>query len=143
MTKEQERALAQEVAQYEKENSNGLGDFEEVPAGNYEISVESMEIGKSKKGDDMFKARFKVLAGKYKGNSIFMNQILNEAFQINIVNNLLRSLGYEHDDIEFKSIKQYREQTKGIMEDIKDDSFELDYSFNSKGFGRYKIDLID
>jgi len=143
MTKEQERALAQEVAQYEKENSNGLGDFEEVPAGNYEISVESMEIGKSKKGDDMFKARFKVLAGKYKGNSIFMNQILNEAFQINIVNNLLRSLGYEHDDIEFKSLKQYREQIKGIMEDIKDDSFELDYSFNSKGFGRYKIDLID
>ena len=143
MTKEQERALAQEVVQYEKENSNGSGDFEEVPAGNYEISVESMEIGKSKKGDDMFKARFKVLAGKYKGNSIFMNQILNEAFQINIVNNLLRSLGYEHDDIEFKSLKQYREQIKGIMEDIKDDSFELDYSFNSKGFGRYKIDLID
>ena len=54
----------------------------EVPHGTYEVEINKLELGKSKKGDPMFSCWFKILAGEYKGSLIFMNQIVTQGFQI-------------------------------------------------------------
>jgi len=43
----------------------------EVPHGTYEVEINKLELGKSKKGDPMFSCWFKILAGEYKGSLIF------------------------------------------------------------------------
>lgn len=80
--------------------------FKEVPHGNYEVSVNKLELGESKKGDPMVKVWFKIVSGEYKGSLIFMNQVITQGFQIHIVDELLRS--FETDiDIHFDSYSQY------------------------------------
>ncbi len=39
----------------------------EVPHGTYEVEINKLELGKSKKGDPMFSCWFKILTGEYKG----------------------------------------------------------------------------
>ena len=57
----------------------------EVPHDTYEVEINKLELGKSKKGDPMFSCWFKILAGEYKGSLIFMNQIVTQGFQIGAV----------------------------------------------------------
>ena len=87
---------------------NGSGNYKEVPVGKYEVSVEKMELVQSKKGDPMVTIWFKVV-GKddpYKGSLIFFNQVINQGFQIHIVNELLRAMDTGMD-IQFVTYKQY------------------------------------
>jgi len=121
-----------------KKNGNS-GTYKEVPEGTYEVLIEKMELKESSKGDPMFSCWFKILTGDYKNSRIFMNQIVNQGFQIGIVNDFLRSL--ETDvDIEFESYAKYADLILDVMEEV-DGSLEflLDYGKNSKGFNTYRI----
>ena len=69
------------------------GGRREVPHDTYEISIQKLELVKSKsKGDPMVTCWMKVLEGEYKGSLIFMNQVITQGFQVHIVNEFLRSL---------------------------------------------------
>ena len=52
------------------------GDYKEVPTGKYEVKIDRLELGQSKKGDPMFICWFKILDGEYKNSMLFMNQVL-------------------------------------------------------------------
>ena len=82
---------------------------------------------------------FKVIDGEYKGSRIFMNQVVNQGFQIHIVNEFLRSLG-SGIEIEFKNYSQYGQLLMDIHEAI-DGKFEyaLKYDQNNKGFDTFEI----
>lgn len=118
---------------------NGGGDFEEVPHGKYEVAIEKLELGESKKHDPMLKVWFKIRAGKYKNQRIFMNQVVTQGFQIHIANEFLRSLDSD-EKVTFETYSQYHELILDIFEDISENlEYELDYGENKKGYNTFKI----
>ena len=118
-----------------RENS---GDFKEVPHGQYEVSINKLELTESKKGDPMVSVWFKILTGDFKGSLIFMNQVITQGFQIHIVNEFLRSLDCGID-ITFESFTQYGQLLLDVHEAIDGQlEYALEYG-ERKGFNTFKI----
>ena len=121
-----------------QEAESNSGDFKEVPHGNYEVKIQKLELGESKKGDPMFICWMKILSGDYKGSLIFMNQVVTQGFQIHIVDDFLRSLesGVE---IGFESYGQYADMIMDVAEAIDGNlEYAVEYGEN-KGFNTFKI----
>lgn len=123
----------------EEAKENGGGNFEEVPVGTYEVKIEKLELVESKSNKPMISCWFKVLAGDCKGRLIFMNQLVDEGFKINIMNEFFKSLD-SGEEIYFDSFKQYNDLILDIHEAI-DGKLEylLDYSENNKGYKKFTI----
>lgn len=124
---------------------NGGGNFKEVPHGQYEVSIEKMELKATKeKQKPMVSIWMKIVGeSEFKNSMIFMNQVITEGFQIHIVNEFLRSLIEDCADapvVEFESYTQYNNLLMDIHELIAD-SFEyaVDYGQTKKGFDTFEI----
>lgn len=133
--------LAKDVDEAAK---NGGANFKEVPAGEYEVAINQMELKASQKGDPMVSIWFKVVSeGEYKGSLIFMNQLVVQGFQIHIVNELLRDLVQEMDkplNIEFVNYRQYADLLMDVNEAINENfEYALSYKENNKGYKTFKI----
>ena len=121
-----------------KEAEENGGDFKEVPHGNYEVKIQKLELGESKKGDPMFICWMKILSGEYKGSLIFMNQVVTQGFQIHIVDDFLRSLD-SGVEIGFESYGQYADMIMDVAEAIDGNlEYAVEYGEN-KGFNTFKI----
>ena len=122
--------------------TNNKGDFEKVPYGTYEVSIEKMELKASKTGNPMVSVWFNIVGGEFKGQKIFMNQVITQGFQIHIVNEFLRSLTKDCavPVIEFKSYSQYANLLMDIHELIADQfEYGLKYGQTKKGFDTFEI----
>lgn len=134
-----------EISKQVKEVEQGGGNitYEEVPHGVYEVRIENMELKESKKGSPMVTIWFKVLEGTQKNRLIFMNQVIEQAFQIHIVNELLRKLCEGTSglfNIEFTSYQQYGDLILNIHEHIADNfEYALNYDQNAKGYNTFEI----
>ena len=135
--------LAKDVA--EAAENGGQASFKEVPHGEYEVSVQQMELKASSKGDPMVSIWFKIVSDdEYKNSIIFMNQVITQGFQIHIVNELLRmmvsEMGADAPVIEFKTFKKYGNLIMDVFEAI-DNNFEfaLDYKKGKGDFSKYEI----
>lgn len=106
------KALADEV-----KNSADSPSYREVPEGTYEVAVEKLELVSSKNGKPMGTIWFKVLTGEYKGSRIFYNQVLEQAFQVHMFNEFVRSLD-SGVNVEFTSYRQYGEMLMNVAEAI-------------------------
>lgn len=124
----------------EVEANGGTGDYAEVPVGTYEIKIEKMELKESSKGDPMFSAWFRIIAGDYKNQLLFMNAVITQGFQIGNVNCFLRSLDAV-DEVEFKDYAQYNDLIMDIMEAIEEAGLEylIEYKKNKKDFPIYTV----
>ena len=130
-------ALAQEIDASEKGNGSN-GDFKEVPLGNYEAKIDKLELSVSKSGKPMLTCWFKILAGEFKNSRLFMNQVIEQGFQIHIANDFLRSL--ESDlEIKFKTFKQYEQLVMDVAEAIDGLEYAVKYGETSKGFKTFEI----
>lgn len=128
-------ALADDVKDAQE---NGQS-FKDVPHGDYEVSVDKMELTESKNHDPMVTIWFKVLTGEYKGSRIFMNQVITQGFQIHIVNEILRAMDTDLN-IEFVTYKQYGNLLMDVMEAIDGNlEFALSYKEGKNGFSKYEI----
>lgn len=128
----------------EEASKNGGGNRREVPHDTYEVEINKLELGKSKKsGSPMFSCWFKILEGEYKGSLIFMNQVVSDGFRIGIVNEFLRSLVAEMDGpvpVQFKTYNQYNNLIMDIAEAINGNfEYSLEYGENKKGYNTFKI----
>lgn len=120
------------------------GDFVEVPDGNYEVRVSKLEIGETgpnskTPGMPMAKVWFDIVAGDFKGQKIFMNQMLTSGFGIHKLNTLLTALetGIE---VTFENFIQYNELLKQIFAEVDGKAeYELAYGHNAKNFATYEI----
>ena len=119
-------------------------EFVEVPKGDYEVRVVKLELGatgeKSKTpGMPMVKVWFDIIAGEYKGQKIFMNQMLTTGFGIHKMNELL--LGLETNvPVVFENFEQYEDLLKQIFAEIDGKAeYQLTYGENNKGFSTYTI----
>ena len=120
------------------------GDFKEVPHGNYEVKVVKIELGetgeKSKNpGSPMAKVWFEIVAGEYKGQKIFMNQMLTSGFGIYMMKEFLDSLE-TGIPVEFEDFVQFNDLFAQIFDAVDGKAeYQLDYGENNKGYNTYKI----
>lgn len=120
------------------EAESNSGDFKEVPHGNYEVKIQKLELGESKKGDPMFICWMKILSGDYANSLIFMNQVVTQGFQIHIVDDFLRSLD-SGVEVAFESYAQYADMIMDVAEAINGNlEYAVEYGEN-KGFNTFKI----
>jgi len=124
--------------------ASSSGDFVEVPFGDYEVKVSKIELGqtgeKSKTpGMPMAKVWFDILAGEYKGQKIFMNQMLTSGFGIHKMNEFLTSLE-TGITVVFENFTQYADLFKRVFDEVDGKAeFQLTYGQNNKGFSTYTI----
>lgn len=119
--------------------SSQTGDFEETPCGEYEVTVEKLELVESKKGDPMVRIWFKVAAGEQQGAYIFMNQLVTKGFQIHLVCELLRDMDI-NTIVDFDGYAQFSAMLEEVFKEIHDTkSFHLVYGENAKGFKTFEI----
>lgn len=120
------------------------GDFVEVPKGDYEVKVTKIELGetgeKSKTpGMPMAKVWFDILAGDFKGQKIFMNQMLTSGFGIHKMNEFLTSLE-TGITVQFENFAQYNDLFKQIFDAVDGKAeYQLNYGENNKGYSTYTI----
>jgi len=129
----------EELAKEVKEQKENGGNFTPVPFGSYEVAVTKMELTESKAHDPMVTIWFKVLNDEHKGSLIFYNQVITQAFQIHLVNELLRAMDTDLD-IEFVTYKQYAQLLMDVHEAIDGNlEFGLEYGEGKKGFATFEI----
>ena len=124
-----------------EEAAAGSTNYEDVPVGEYEVSIEKMELVATKEtGKPMLSVWFNILTGEHKGQKIFMNQVITQGFQIHIANEFLRSLD-SGIDVDFDgNYEHYNNTILDIMEVVdKQLEFLLDYGENKKGYNTFKI----
>lgn len=124
--------------------SNTGGDFVEVPDGSYEVKVTKLELGatgeKSKNpGMPMMKVWFDILAGDFKGQKIFCNQMLTSGFGIHKANEMMTA--FESGvTVSFENFEQYADVIAQVFNAIDGNGeYELAYGHNNKGFATYTI----
>lgn len=118
--------------------STNTGDFVEVPKGDYEVKIVKLELGESKKELPMGKVWFEIIAGDFKGQKIFMNQMLTTGFGIHKMNEFLNSLE-TGITVQFENFPQYAELFAQIFDAIDGKAeYQLCYG-EHKGFGTYDI----
>lgn len=128
-----------------KDAEAGNVSFKEVPFGTYEVKIVKLELSESKTEKPMVKAQFKVLEGEYKGSSIFMNQLVDEGFKIDIMNKFLKSLeAFDESEIYFESYSSYNDLLLDIAEEVEKRKLEylLGYHENAKGYKQYIIEEV-
>lgn len=104
----------------------------EVPAGQYEVNLERMEIKATKDGRPMFSVMMRICSGEYKKMCLFMNRVLygtkNDANMISSVLGWLRKLEPDADDIGFENYTQFSELVLDIFEELTEAvTIEVDY----------------
>lgn len=120
------------------------GDFVEVPDGSYEVKVTKLELGetgeKSKNpGMPMMKVWFDILAGDYKGQKIFCNQMLTSGFGIHKATEMINA--FESGiPVAFENFEQFADVMKQVFNAIDGTGeYELAYGHNNKGYATYTI----
>ena len=130
--------LAEQVKEIKE---NGQGQQEKVPYDEYEVKLHKIEIVECKsekhKGEPMIKASFKIIAGKYKGKWINMNQLIVLPFQIHLMNEFLKSLDTDVK-VEFSTYSQYDDLLKDIEEECEKLEFVMKF-YEEKGYDKYEI----
>lgn len=116
----------------------GNGDYKEVPFGSYEVSIDKLELGVSKKGSPMLICWFKIIEGEYKNSRLFMNQVVTSGYGIHVANEFLRSLDSDIT-VEFKSYSQYANMILDISEAIDGLEYAIEYGETSKGYKTFEI----
>ena len=124
--------------------ATNTGDFVDVPKGDYEVKVVKLELGETGErsktpGMPMVKVWFEVLAGEYKGQKIFMNQMLTSGFGIHKMNEFLASL-QTAANIVFENFEQYDALLKEVFTEVDGKAeYQLSYGENNKGYSTYTI----
>lgn len=120
------------------------GDFEEVPHGDYEVKVTKIELGATGEnsktpGAPMAKVWFDIVAGEYKNQKIFMNQMLTSGFGVHKMNEFLNSLE-TGIPVVFENFQQYGDLFAQIFAEVDGKAeYQLSYGENNKGYSTYTI----
>ena len=133
-------------ADVEEAKKNGGGDFPTIPAGKYEVRVETLEI-KGTKADPnrpMLAVSFKILSGEYKNQRIFMNRVLYGTK--NDKNMIASAMGFLDKldsgiPVSFTSYKQFAQMVMDIAEAI-DGKLEYAIDYDDTRFNSVSIDEV-
>ena len=109
--------------------------FVEVPDDDYVCTLESLELGESKKGQPMIKGTFRIKEGQFKKSCLFVNQVFTMGFPQFKGLEFLKSLNvFEDDDICFNGDF---EEFNNLLLDISEASQGLTFMVNKVKDGDY------
>ena len=135
---------AELTKQLEEAKNNAPQTNKEVPAGNYTVKVEKMEVGATKDGRPMFKVQCRILEGEFKKWCVFMNRVLygtkNDATMISSVIGWLQKLEPSMT-VEFKNYSQFADLVLDIFEEVAD-AVELDVAYDPDAFNSISIEEV-
>ena len=133
--------------QLEEAKNNAPQTKKEVPAGNYMVKIENMEVGETKDGRPMFKVQCRILEGEFKKWCVFMNRVIggitttykddgtvkwsNEK-AIALVMGWLENLDPSMT-VEFKNYSQFSDLVLDIFEEVAD-AVEIDVDYDVTKF---------
>ena len=132
-------------ADVEEAKKNGGGDFPTIPAGKYEVRVETLEVkGTKADGRPMLSVSFKILSGEYKNQRIFMNRVLYGTK--NDKNMIASAIGFlEKLDsgvpISFNGYEPFRQLALDVAEAI-DGKLEYAVDYDDTRFNSVSIDEV-
>ena len=128
----------------EEAKNNPQQSNREVPAGDYVVKIEKMEIAATKDGRPMFKVQCRILEGEFKKWCIFMNRVIygtkNDANMISSVIGWLNKLE-SNEAVEFKNYTQFSELVLDIFEEVAD-AVELDVAYDPNAFNTISIEQV-
>ena len=117
----------------------------EVPYGKYEVKLEKLELvackSEKNRGMPMVSAWFRIINGNQKNRLIFLNQLVNQGFQIHIMKEFLETMD-SGCEIAFEDYEQFGNLLMDVFEASSNTGFVLDYSENKKGYKAYKIEEV-
>lgn len=130
--------------QLEEAKNNAPQTNKEVPAGNYTVKIEKMEVGATKDGRPMFKVQCRILEGEFKKWCIFLNRVIygtkNDANMISSVIGWLQKLEPSMT-VEFKNYSQFADLVLDIFEEVAD-AVELDVEYDPNAFNSISIEEV-
>lgn len=130
--------------QLEEAKNNAPQTNKEVPAGNYTVKIEKMEVGATKDGRPMFKVQCRILEGEFKKWCIFLNRVIygtkNDANMISSVIGWLQKLE-PSITVEFKNYSQFDDLVLDIFEEVAD-AVELDVEYDPNAFNSISIEEV-
>ena len=130
--------------QLEEAKNNPQQSDKEVPAGNYTVKVEKMEVGATKDGRPMFKVQCRILEGEFKKWCLFMNRVIygtkNDANMIQSVIGWLQKLE-PSVTVEFKNYSQFADLILDIFEEVAD-AVELEVNYDPDAFNSISIEEV-
>lgn len=135
------QGLKQDVEEAGKKS----GQFEELPLGDYEVALSSMELKETKETKKpMITSTFEVIAGDKSGRLIFVNQVIETGVQISIGMNFLNSLTPDEENtLEFDGYAKLFEDLKPYEEHVKNNfEYVINVDKNKKDYNVYKIKEI-
>lgn len=119
------------------DKSKSVG-FSKVVPGEYMVKLENLFLTKSKSGNNMVKAKFKVIDGESNGRDIYMYQVVQNRTQIDICNCFLNSLSTAQK-VSFINYTQYADVVKSVWIDANKMSYRLLYGRTASGFDTFRI----
>lgn len=130
--------------QLEEAKNNAPKSDKQVPAGNYIVKIEKMEVAATKDGRPMFKVQCRILEGEFKKWCVFMNRVIygtkNDANMISSVIGWLQKLE-PSVDVEFKNYSQFSDLVLDIFEEVAD-AVELEVAYNPDAFNSISIEEV-
>lgn len=130
--------------QLEEAKNNPQQTDREVPAGNYTVKIEKMELAATKDGRPMFKVQCRILEGEFKKWCLFMNRVIygtkNDANMIASVIGWLEKLE-PSVQVEFKNYSQFADLVLDIFEEVAD-TVELDVEYDPNAFNSISIEEV-
>lgn len=130
--------------QLEEAKNNAPQTNKEVPAGNYTVKIEKMEVGATKDGRPMFKVQCRILEGEFKKWCIFLNRVIygtkNDANMISSVIGWLQKLEPSMV-VEFKNYSQFADLVLDIFEEVAD-AVEIDVEYDPNAFNSISIEEV-
>lgn len=129
-----------------KEAQENTGNFREVPAGEYRVKLEKMEVKATKDGRPMFSAMMRITEGAFKKSCLFTNRVIfgtkNDGNMINSVIGWLKSLDTE-EEVTFKNYSQFSELVLDIYEELSS-VCEYQVEYDPEAFNSIKVfDVFD
>ena len=135
---------AELAKQLEEAKNNSTQSDKKVPAGNYTVKIEKMELGATNDGRPMFKVQCRILEGEFKKWCLFMNRVVygtkNDANMISSVIGWLQKLE-PSVAVEFKNYSQFSELVLDIFEEVAD-AVELDVAYDPNAFNSISIEEV-
>lgn len=125
---EQLKKDAAEVA-----TNDGKKEYPEVPCGEYEVSISHLELKASKAGNPMVSCRCKILAGDYKNQIIFYNQVVKEKYGLHNAKKFLASMD-SGIEVTFDNFTQFGNMIEDIADEIKNAEYALKYFEGKNGY---------
>ena len=112
----------------------------EVPDGQYECKVEKMEMKESKTGKPMVSIWFRILAGDFKNNMLFMNQTIHTGYGLHTAKKMLSDMDTGLP-IDFQSFAQFAGLIESVKEAIETQSLEyaVKYTTTKNDFKNFEI----